>query len=300
MITGAAARRVTVALAVGSLLAAAGCAKDDDERAASDSAGAGADAVPGVEHVHGLGIDPADDSLYVATHFGTFRVPDEGRAVRIGESYQDTMGFTVAAPGRFLGSGHPDVAGMRTGQPGLLGLIESTDGGASWQSLSLSGDVDFHALAFAHDRVYGWDSTGGRFMVSDDMETWATRATVDLFAFAVDPDDPSHIVGASPEGLLQSTDDGATWSPLEGPPVVTLSWDDAAGLWGITDDGSSYRSEDGGAAWEPAGRLPGQPQALLATAESLWAAAVDEERTGIYRSDDDGATWVLRYRDPER
>lgn len=35
---------------------------------------------PGVEHVHGLGINPADGSLYVATHTGTFRIPEDGPA----------------------------------------------------------------------------------------------------------------------------------------------------------------------------------------------------------------------------
>jgi hypothetical protein len=66
---------------------------------------------PGVAHVHGLGVNPSDGSLYVATHTGTFRIPEEGQAERIGASYQDTMGFTVAGPDRFLGSGHPDVPG---------------------------------------------------------------------------------------------------------------------------------------------------------------------------------------------
>ncbi len=28
-------------------------------------------AEPGVAHVHGLGLNPADDSRYVATHYGT-------------------------------------------------------------------------------------------------------------------------------------------------------------------------------------------------------------------------------------
>lgn len=87
---------------------------------------------PGVSHVHGLGINPADGSLIVATHYGSFRIaPDGDDAERIGDSFQDTMGFTVAGPDHFLGSGHPDVAGMQAGQPGRLGLIESTDAGAT-------------------------------------------------------------------------------------------------------------------------------------------------------------------------
>jgi hypothetical protein len=67
---------------------------------------------PGPVHVHGLG--SADGALYIATHAGLWRLEEgEAKAERIGESYQDTMGFTVLAPDRFLGSGHPDLADAR-------------------------------------------------------------------------------------------------------------------------------------------------------------------------------------------
>ena len=50
---------------------------------------------------HELG-EPADGSLIVATRYGSFRLPaGDGDAERIGDSYQDTMGFTVAGPDHF-------------------------------------------------------------------------------------------------------------------------------------------------------------------------------------------------------
>ena len=254
---------------------------------------------PGVEHVHGLGINPADGSLYVATHTGTFRIPEDGDAERIGERFQDTMGFTVVGPDTFLGSGHPDVAGMQAGQPGLLGLIESTNAGDSWESLSLSGEVDFHALASVHDRVYGWDSTSGRFMVSEDTRQWDERATLDLYGFAVDPDEADHLVAAVPGGVSSSTDGGRSWSEPADPAIVAVAWAPSGDLWGIEVDGTVQRSLDGGLRWAAAGAMPGEPQALLATADALWAAGHDAEGvTGIYRSIDDGVSWQLRYRDP--
>lgn len=57
------------------------------------------------------------------------------------------MGFTIAGPQHFLGSGHPD---LREKLPSRLGLIASTDNGQSWQQLSLLGKADFHALHAAH------------------------------------------------------------------------------------------------------------------------------------------------------
>ncbi|MGI9121022.1 MAG: F510_1955 family glycosylhydrolase [Acidimicrobiales bacterium] len=249
----------------------------------------------GIAHVHGLGVNPGDGSLFVATHTGTFRIPDEGLAERVGASYQDTMGFTIAGPDRFLGSGHPDVPSLRAGQPPLLGLIESTDAGATWESLSLSGEADFHGLVFAHGRVYGSDSTSGKFMVSTDLVNWDARSTAELFDFAVDPADPDHVVGASPQGLLASADGGRSWEPVESPGLVALSWDLDTGLWGVEPDGTVHRHDDRGSAWQRAGRLPGQPEAMLAKGGVLYAAALEDDVTGIYRSDDEGATWRLIY-----
>jgi photosystem II stability/assembly factor-like uncharacterized protein len=253
---------------------------------------------PGISHVHGLGVNPADGSVYVATHYGTFRLAGD-KAERMGESFQDTMGFTVAGPDLFLGSGHPDSEGFRRGQPPLLGLIESSDAGVTWQSVSLTGEVDFHGLAAAHGVVYGWDSTSSRFMVSSDRRTWETRSTRPLLAFAVDPADANHIVATAPDGVLDSSDGGRTWRQVPAPLLVTLSWDPAGGLVGVAGDGAVYRSADAGRSWEPAGRLPGSPQALLVTADVLYAAAHDPDgTTGIYRSADGGRTWQVFYRDP--
>ena len=254
---------------------------------------------PGVSHVHGLGVNPADGTLYVATHHGAFGLGPDRKLKRVGESYQDTMGFTVAGADRFLGSGHPDTKGFRQGQPPRLGLIESTDAGETWRSLSLSGEVDFHALAFSHGRVYGWDSGSGRFMVSSDTKTWETRSALPLTGFAVNPADEAHVLGAGPDGLLVSRDGGRTWAATPGPPLVVFSWDAAAGLVGVTDGGAVHHSLDAGTTWVPAGQVPGSPQAVLASAKSWYAAAADEGgTTGIYRSNDAGRNWELYYRDP--
>ncbi len=266
--------------------------------ASSSRPAAGADE-PGVAHVHGLGVNPADGALIVATHYGAFRIPAQGDPERIGDSYQDTMGFTVVGPDRFLGSGHPDAAGMGRGDPGRLGLIESSDAGLSWSPVSLSGQVDFHGLTVVGEHVFGWDSGTGRLMVSADRVSWDTRSTLDLVSFAVDPADLDHLVAAAPGGLIASTDGGRSWAPREGPPLVTLSWDETAGLWGAEAGGALWRLDEG--SWAQAGQLPGTPQALFATPDALYAAANDaEEVTGIYTSTDTGRTWDLRYQDPQQ
>jgi hypothetical protein len=279
-----------VAAAAGATVAVVLTTGDDDTSRSSD---------PGVSHVHGLGINPADRSLIVATHYGSFRLPaGDGDAERIGDSYHDTMGFTVAGPDHFLGSGHPDLAGARAGQPTQLGLIESTDGGASWDALSLSGQADFHALAYTDNQVYGWDAGTGRFMVSADRRTWDTRSTLDLYGFAADPANPDHLIAATPSGIADSADGGRTWTAVDGPQLVTIGWHPDSGLWGADPAGVVWHHD--GDRWSEAGQLPGQPQAFLAADDGLYAAVFDDhDETGIYQSTDDGHTWTLRYQDDQ-
>lgn len=293
------ARRRVAAVLVPTLLAAAVVvgvvvlSPDDDGRQTSPGA---SDADPGIAHVHGLGIDPADGSLMVATHTGLFRLaPEGGDAARVGDSYQDTMGFTVAGSNHFLGSGHPDLAGFEEGQPGLLGLIESTDGGESWQPVSLAGEADFHGLAVAGETTYGWDSTSGRLMATSDRRRWETRSTIDLFGFVVDPSSPSHLLGATPEGVTESTDGGRTWAVIEGPDLVALSWDAEAGLWGVDGEGQVWQQSASG--WEAAGILAGEPHAFLAAPDGFYAATADEDGITTIFSSRDARQWDSLYRD---
>jgi len=257
-------------------------------------------AAPVIAHVHGLGINPADGSLQVATHNGTFRLAGDSPVTRVGSTAQDTMGFTVVGPDHFLGSGHPSPAEARQGKPGRLGLIESTDAGTTWSSRSLAGEVDFHTLAASQGTTYGLDSGTNRLLASTDNTTWETRSTVKIFGFAVDPGRVGHLVASGPGGALDSADGGRTWQPISGTPLlVALSWAPGGTLWGVDRTGGSHRSIDGGATWQAAGRVDGQPQALLATDDRLVVAvATPNERTAIYQSVDAGRSWQARYQSP--
>ena len=250
----------------------------------------------GVVHVHGLGVNPKDGSLYVATHTGLFRI-DNGRAHRVGNSYQDTMGFTVVGPDHFLGGGHPDLRDerlRRPGRPPLLGLIESTDAGITWNPRSLLGEADFHGIALVGGTVYAYDVTSGRLMTSVDKSQWEVRSTVGLRSFAVSPDGADVLLGAGERSLLRSTDGGRTWSAAPGPPLALVSWAPDRVLWGATGEGGVYSSVDRGSTWNRAGDLPGEPEAFLADQAALYAAVHEK---GIFRSRDGGRSWELLYRE---
>lgn len=250
----------------------------------------------GLAHVHGLGLNPADGDLYAATHFGLFRVPGDGKAERVGDAVQDTMGFTVVGPDHFLASGHPspkDERLRKPGRPPLLGLVESTDGGRSCESVSLLGEADFHSLVAAHGAVYGYDATGGRFMVSADGKQWETRSQLRIGDVAVAPDDAGHLVATTQHGLAESRDGGRSWETTDGPQLAFLSWAAGQGLWGVAPNGETYRRMDG--RWEPRATLSGEPQALLVTGDEVYAAVSGGNGTAIYVSVDEGGSWRLRY-----
>ena len=247
-------------------------------------AGAGQANDPGLVHVHGLGVDPADDTLYAATHTGLFRVKD-GKASRVGPSH-DLMGFTVAGPNRFLASGHPDLRHeelLVDGKPPLLGLVESSDG-AEWDALSLLGEADFHALEFSDGTVFGWFND--QFWVSANGSDWERRSRVSMHDFAVSPNN-GDIVATTGDGLIRSQDGGRSWEPVSSGGYTLVDWR-SDGLFAASPAGEISISDDGGATWQRRGSVDGPVEALSATDDAVFAAVTGK---GILRSDDGGASW---------
>ncbi|MFD2027314.1 F510_1955 family glycosylhydrolase [Promicromonospora aerolata] len=272
---------VAVMLAIGLVVAAVLVLRMNDEPPADAGGGASAE----MEHIHGIGIDPGDGSVYAGTHYGLFRIAD-GSATRVADRVQDYMGFTVAGAGHFLASGHP---GEGQGGPSSVGLIESTDAGETWETLSLSGEADFHALEYRHDRVYGLNSMTGQILTSTDKLSWAEISSAEIADFAVSPDDPDVLVATTQQGLTRSTDGGATFEAVESAPImVFVSWADDGTLAGVTPDGVVYTAQEPAGEWTEQAALDGQPEALtIDSATQIYAAA----NGTVLASTDGGATF---------
>jgi hypothetical protein len=262
-------------------------------RLSGDEQGTSA-ADPGPVHVHGLGVNPADGALFIATHTGLYRSGEgESTSVRVGDSHQDTMGFTIVGADRFLGSGHPD---LREDLPPLLGLIESTDEGRSWEPISLLGESDFHVLRSAGERVYGYDVTNDRLMVSEDAgRSWnQVERPAPLVDLAADPSDSRHVLAAGAgdlaQGLYESRDGGRSWERI-GDRVGLLAWPAPGRLFLVDGAGDVFLSADGAGGFERRGSIGGQPAAFLGKGAELYAALHDGT---IERSTDGGATWTVR------
>lgn len=251
---------------------------------------------PGPIHVHGLGINPKDGALFIATHTGLWRTaPGETQAKRVSDHQQDTMGFTVLGADRFLGSGHPDQQQFQEGLPPLLGLIESTDGGESWTPISLLGEADFHVLRSRRDRVYGYDSSNERLMLSRDAgRSWTQRRPpAPLVDLAVNPSNASQLIASAQVGLWTSSNGGGAWT-FEGEQAGLLAWPALDRLFLATLEGEVRISRDRGERWKAVGHVGGEPAALLAqTAQELYVALHDGT---VKRSADGGRTWAVRSR----
>jgi hypothetical protein len=237
-------------------------------------------------HVHGLGVDPADDTLYVASHLGVFRVTD-GQVERVADRWMDAMGFVVVGEGHFLASGHPDP---EENMAPSLGLVESTDAGETWQPLSLLGEADLHSIEVTGDRTYAYESNSQSLIVTEDRQRWDFIAQLlALRDIATNPEDPDAVYVVADNGELLRSVGGAEPSPVHGAPaaLTTIDWQPEGPLVGVTRDGAVTVSADGERGWQAVGSVGGPVEALDA-GPGRWHVAT---QTAVLESTDDGATW---------
>ncbi len=284
----------------GALLVAAvvlaGCGQDDTSEAPVVGRSS-AVSDPGPIHVHGLGINPKDRALFIATHTGLFRAPSGAtKATRVANRFQDTMGFTIVGPDRFLGSGHPD---LREKLPPFLGLIESRDAGEGWRPVSRLGQSDFHVLEAAARHVYGSGSNfktrAPEFLVSADAgRSWrAAKPPAEIVSLAIDPTDARRVIASGAKRLFVSADAGRSWRTIEGAPGL-VAWPSSKALYVMTLDGQVRHSDDAGRSWDATGRVGGEPAAFeSAGVDDLYVALHDGT---ILRSTDGGRSWSTRSR----
>ncbi|KAA1426776.1 F510_1955 family glycosylhydrolase [Nocardioides antri] len=274
-------RRTLPACLLVTALLLSGCAADEQDPSVPS---AGDDRAVG--HIHGLGVDPADDTLYVATHHGLFHIDDTSGPRRVADRWQDTMAFTVVGPGHFLASGHPD---LREDLPPHLGLIESTDAGETWQPLALHGEADFHILEQVGEDLYAYDATSGRLLVTQDHKSFDEVARLPLLSVTADPDDSNTLLATTNQGRLMEIDaNTGTAKEVPGPTLALLDTTPEDEVVGIDAAGTIRVRDDAGEVWKRRGAIGGEPAAFITT-DGEWYAATQDQ---VFRSDDDGDTWT--------
>lgn len=191
------------------------------------------------------------------------------------------LAFDVAHPERLLFGHHG-------------GLLETRDGGRTWQATALQGA----------DAMNIGRPAGGFFQIAghaaytettDGGSTWQNVPNdlpgSDLHLFVADPQNNARAWAFSVGyGLFETGDQGRTWQ-LRQPGTWGALATFAAGstvLLAINDAGLR-RSDDGGRTWTPLTLPGGQAASLAASADGT--AIYVGTTNGLARSTDGGATW---------
>ncbi len=207
-------------------------------------------------HVHGVGLDPVDNSiLYIATHGDFYQSISDGPPVKVDKVRADYMAFSASpVPGIPLyASGHPSTGGN-------TGLIKSNDGGITWEHVSnvLEPPVDFHAMAISKqnpEMIIGFDSGArGLFKTTDAGKTWKPLEYPEyISALAISPNDSELIFAGTGKGIFKSDNGGKTWIHLDAYQdlaVFALAFDEDGKLFASVKTFGLVQSDTLGDSWE--------------------------------------------------
>lgn len=184
-------------------------------------------------HVHGLSFSSDGNQLFVPAHDGL--VIYEGNQWQVPNlPVHDYMGYSGTDEG-FYSSGHP---GPGSNLINPLGLIRSTDGGESIQTLAFAGETDFHLMSASYEShaVYVLNPrqnsqlSPGLHYTLDDGQSWSQSAGRGVsgspLQLAVHPTEASTVALATEGGLFLSTDYGDSFVQIGSlVPVSSVSFD---------------------------------------------------------------------------
>jgi photosystem II stability/assembly factor-like uncharacterized protein len=184
------------------------------------------------------------------------------------------------------------------------GLLVTTDGGSTWNTLGNAGNSLFSLAADPNTPAILYAGGAGFFKSTDSgshftaMNKGFPSSLPFVVAIALDPTRPTTLYAATyGNGLFQSTDSAATWTPV-GAPRSSLVWTvmlapgQSSTVYAGTVGAGVYQSLDSGHTFSPsnAGLNLSLVYALAPDPTSpatVYAAAY----AGAYKSTDGGDTW---------
>lgn len=188
---------------------------------------------------------------------------------------------------------------------GGMFLYRSTDAGAAWQRMETGTSRFNNARAVALDpQTAGvvYVGSGGVHKSTDGGLTWGQMnnglTNTDVQTLAIAPGSPLTLLAGTSGGAFRTTNGGELWTPapgLEDTAVRALavfpqsSQIALAGLWT-----GMYRTTDGGSSWSgPLSSLPASAvSGIRISPLPPYNAFAVLNGSVLYRSTDDGATWV--------
>ena len=190
-------------------------------------------------------------------------------------------------------------------------MVKSTDGGATWTTLSsppqlLSAPVFVNASeGFGITR----SMSQGIVHTADGGATWTSQYTdlwedpfisnVDPLGLALAAGDALHAMVVGTFGAITATPDGATWnrlsSSLTRDELTDVAFPDALNGWVIARSGAVFHTTDGGAAWQDATPTGLQNPSCIefVDADHGWISKGHDwdHDSSLLRTTDGGATW---------
>ncbi|UPM56119.1 F510_1955 family glycosylhydrolase [Gottfriedia acidiceleris] len=185
---------------------------------------------PEIDHIHGIGYTGNIEGLTVATHHG-LKVFSNNKWYETKDNNHDYMGFQAISNG-FYSSGHPEE-GSNLKNP--LGLLRSTDGGKTIETIDFYGMSDFHNLAVGYNShsvlLFNQeknDRLDSGFYFSEGIgKQWKKIIPIglpnSLISFSIHTDDTSIIAMNTKEGLYLSKDKGNNFVNITPNYEVTAS-----------------------------------------------------------------------------
>ena len=232
------------------------------------------------------------------------------------------LGASWTALGKGLPAGPVNVVASDPAGGGRLyaatgdGILRTRNGGASWVLVDHGlSDLTIPVLAVAATApptLYALGPGNDLFVSANAGRRWSRSplpSTRDeMTGFAVDPQQPEHLLLTAGSSLFQSRDGGVTWDagklviPDDDSLLLTAAIAPSAPatiyaggmltfLRRFIDTPEAWKSTDGGATWSAIGFLDARVSALAvdpADADTVYACG------GQYlaRTEDGGATWI--------
>lgn len=196
-------------------------------------------------HVHGLTYSPDGAEILIPSHHG-LAVFDGSSWSKAPGPQHDYMGFSATKDALFS-SGHP---APNTGLINPFGVIKSTDGGQTWQTLGFEGESDFHLLTTGYETnaIYVVNfqpnskmKEAGIYYTVNEGFSWQRAQLGGLqgnpATLAAHPSKPKVLAVGTDAGLFLSQDAGDTFEKIAAGEVVAVFFDlNGKQLWFSTAD----------------------------------------------------------------
>lgn len=259
-----------------------------------------------INHLHGMGYINGGAELVISTHDGLYEYDKDGWKEANSEKH-DYMGFQPIREG-FFSSGHPEI-GSKYKNP--LGLVKSTDRGASFDQLAFYGEIDFHYLAAGYDSnaIYVLNETTTKEMSTglhysaDEGTTWKESSINEFNSefisnLAAHPSRKEMMAIGSKDGVFLSEDYGEKFSLFNEAKMVTyVTLTEAGGLYAnLENETVKLTSFEFGIDQEIEIQLPKkqqiEPIAFIAVnPENQKELVIATYNNDIYLTKDEGVNW---------